>query len=110
MENYCNNKNFAVRKNIEYLVRKNSQAFFLTLLPFLYRAGIQGFLSGAVASLLLAGMYYYGTILYPDLQALNTPYLPHVILILILFGTLLGLLSSLLTIGKYLKMSLDELY
>ena len=78
--------------------------------PFLYRAGIQGFLSGAVASLLLAGLYYYGTILYPDLQALNTPYLPHVILILILFGTLLGLLSSLLTIGKYLKMSLDELY
>ena len=78
--------------------------------PFLARAAFQGFLSGSLASALLAGIYYYATTLFPDLQSLNTPYLPHVFAILILFGTLLGLLSSWITISKYLKMSLDELY
>lgn len=78
--------------------------------PFLIRAAFQGFLSGTVASALLAGIYYYGTIMFPDLNALHTPYLPHVMGILILFGTFLGFFSSLITISKYLKMSLDELY
>jgi cell division transport system permease protein len=78
--------------------------------PFLLRAGFQGFLSGVFAASLLGGIYYYGTLVYPELHALHTPYLIHVILILILFGTVLGLVSSLLAISKYLKMSLDELY
>jgi len=78
--------------------------------PFLARAAAQGFLSGTIASALLAGIYYYATTLFPDLQSLHTPYLPHVFVILILFGTLLGLLSSWIAISKYLKMSLDELY
>ncbi len=78
--------------------------------PFLARAAFQGFLSGTLASALLAGLYYYATTLFPDLQSLHTPYLPHVFGILILFGTLLGLSSSFIAISKYLKMSLDELY
>jgi cell division transport system permease protein len=78
--------------------------------PFLARAAFQGFLSGALASALLAGIYFYATTLFPELHSLHTPYLPHVFGILILFGTLLGLSSSYMAISKYLKMSLDELY
>ncbi|HSZ73123.1 MAG TPA: permease-like cell division protein FtsX [Cytophagaceae bacterium] len=78
--------------------------------PFLARAFSQGLISGITASLLLAGAYYYVLNLFPDFQTLHTPYLPHVILSLILFGGLLGLVSSLLAVNKYLKMSLDELY
>ncbi len=78
--------------------------------PFLARAFSQGIISGATASLLLGGVYYYILSMFPDFQALNTPYLPHVIGALILFGGLLGLFSSLIAVNKYLKMSLDELY
>ena len=78
--------------------------------PFLARAFSQGLISGIAASLLLAGVYYYLLNMFPDFQALHTPYLPHVLLSLILFGGLLGLISSLLAVNKYLKMSLDELY
>lgn len=78
--------------------------------PFLARAFSQGIISGATASLLLGGVYYYILSMFPDFQALNTPYLPHVIATLILFGGLLGLFSSLIAVNKYLKMSLDELY
>lgn len=78
--------------------------------PFLTRAFSQGLISGATAALLLAGVYYYILSMFPDFQTLNTPYLPHVIGSLILFGGLLGLCSSLIAVNKYLKMSLDELY
>lgn len=78
--------------------------------PFLARAFSQGLISGAAAALLLAGVYYYILSMFPDFQALNTPYFPHVIGSLILFGGLLGLFSSLIAVNKYLKMSLDELY
>ena len=78
--------------------------------PFLARAFSQGLISGATAALLLAGVYYYILSMFPDFQALSTPYLPHVIGSLILFGGLLGLFSSLIAVNKYLKMSLDELY
>ncbi|MDB5272591.1 MAG: cell division protein [Chitinophagaceae bacterium] len=78
--------------------------------PFLARAFSQGLISGATAALLIAGIYYYMLHLFPDFQALHTPYLLHVILSLILFGGLLGLFSSLLAVNRYMKMSLDELY
>lgn len=78
--------------------------------PFLARALSQGLISGATASLLLAGVYYYILSMFPDFQALNTPYLPHVVGALIVFGGLLGLFSSLIAVNKYLRMSLDELY
>lgn len=78
--------------------------------PFLARALSQGLISGATASLLLAGIYYYILSMFPDFQALHTPYLPHVVGALIVFGGLLGLFSSLLAVNKYLRLSLDELY
>jgi cell division transport system permease protein len=78
--------------------------------PFLYRATMQGLTSGITASALIYGIIFYISTLSAEFSSFNTPYLPYVFIILIMFGILLGFLSSWLAIRKYLKMSLDELY
>lgn len=79
--------------------------------PFILRAILQGFLSGAIASALLLILlnYAYAQIEYlKDLQEEQTIYL--ILASLLALGAVIGLFSSWRAVTKYLKMSLDELY
>ncbi|MFK7952051.1 MAG: cell division protein FtsX [Ekhidna sp.] len=79
--------------------------------PFLYRSMFYGFLAGVFASGIIYGFTMYMNSIIEglaDLQDLNG-FLILFSLILIM-GIIVGYLSSLRAIRKYLKMSLDELY
>ncbi|HEY8401426.1 MAG TPA: permease-like cell division protein FtsX [Cytophagaceae bacterium] len=79
--------------------------------PFLVRAAIQGFCSGIIASVMLAGLLKYAYTELPELKQLQQLETILIIFILIiLLGVLIGLLSSYRAVKKYLNMSLDELY
>lgn len=79
--------------------------------PFLLRAAFYGFLSGAVASMALYGLVYYaGTQLelFTLVQEPNALYLFFAGLCTL--GVLVSMGSSYRALGRYLNMSLDELY
>ncbi|MBT1706135.1 cell division protein FtsX [Chryseosolibacter indicus] len=79
--------------------------------PFLFRAAGYGFVGGLVAGglLWLLSDYAQGKII--DLRTLHNPddFLKLILLILIL-GVVITVASTLASIHKYLRMSLDELY
>ena len=79
--------------------------------PFLIRASGYGLLSGAVASALLWVLSAYAQERIPDIKLLHQQDQFLTLLGFLLFaGILLSVLSTLISIQKYLKMSLDELY
>jgi cell division transport system permease protein len=79
--------------------------------PFLIRGCLQGLMAGMVAGLLLLGFNYVMLDQIPELTVLQdlTKFL---ILVggVLLLGILIGLTSTLSSVEKYLKISLDELY
>jgi cell division transport system permease protein len=79
--------------------------------PFLFRAAGYGVLGGAVASALLLVLTNYAQQRIPDLKTLHQQQEFFILLAFLgLSGMILTVASTLLSIQKYLKMSLDELY
>ena len=79
--------------------------------PFVRRAGLQGLLSGSIASILLFGLLTYANSVIEELKQLQSI---NELLILLAFilvlGVVIGMVSTYKAVNKYLKMSLDELY
>jgi cell division transport system permease protein len=79
--------------------------------PFLIRAFFHGILGGFFASVLLISVLQYAYYQIPELTILeNLEQIAILMLGLVVFGGLLGIISSLRSITKYLKMSLNELF
>jgi cell division transport system permease protein len=79
--------------------------------PFLLRAAGYGLVGGLFASLLLWILSDYAQNKIVDIKALHDQNdFITLVSILILSGIVLTVVSTLLSIQKYLKMSLDELY
>ncbi len=79
--------------------------------PFVLRSMGHGLLSGLIASSLLFGISEYAYTKIDDLILLkDVNHLYMLFGILLLLGAFLGLFSSLRSVNKYLKLSLDELY
>lgn len=81
------------------------------MLPFLKRAGIQGFFSGVLACSLLYTLLRYATSIVQEMQALQSD--RELLLlagIIIFLGFIIAMVSTYRAVNKYLKMSLDELY
>ncbi len=79
--------------------------------PFLVRATIHGFVSGLIASGLLAALIYFSIQRISDLSILqNQISVLLLFFILIVMGILLAFFSTFRAVRKYLKLSLDELY
>jgi len=79
--------------------------------PYLVRGILNGLLGGLLSVLLVTGVLFYMNYTMPDL-ALEKDLISFAFLasILIVSGTLISLLSTLLAVSRYLKMKLDELY
>jgi len=79
--------------------------------PFLMRASLHGLLAAVISGGLLYGMLNYA---YAEIDGLESLRDNNKLLILagvmLSFGAVLGLISALRAINKYLKLSLDELY
>jgi cell division transport system permease protein len=79
--------------------------------PFVTRAAMQGLMSGILAILLLGTLLQYAYSSLPELELLyQTDKTLILFAILIVAGGLMGFVSSLRSVNKYLRMSLDELY
>lgn len=79
--------------------------------PFIFRSMAHGLVSGLVASVALFGISEYAYIKIDDLILLKDVNHLYILFgILLLLGAFLGLFSSLRSVNKYLKLSLDELY
>lgn len=79
--------------------------------PFIYRAMMQGAISGVLASLLLFALQQYAFVTIEDLQKLYVPELTYMLYgALIITGALIGLISSFFSLRKYMFLSLDDLY
>lgn len=79
--------------------------------PFLMRSVGHGILSGLIASAALLGVSEYGYTRIEDLVLLKDVNQLYLLFGLLLFlGGFLGFLSTLRSVNKYLKLSLDELY
>jgi len=80
-------------------------------MPFLKRAGVQGFISGIFASAFLMVLIQYCRMNYPDLVS-GLSFFSQVILYFSICtsGVLLGLLSAMLAVRSFLSLSLDQLY
>ncbi|MGN6645670.1 MAG: cell division protein FtsX, partial [Cytophaga sp.] len=79
--------------------------------PFIYRAMLQGGIAGVLASGLLFGLQNYAFIAIEDLQKIYVPEKTYILYaLLIVTGALLGLISSFLSVRKYMFLPLDELY
>lgn len=79
--------------------------------PFLLRAAMYGLLAGVIAAgLIYLGTYYaYGKV--AQLEQLHDQRLFLILLgALLITGTLIAVISTFVSIRRYLKMSLDELY
>jgi len=79
--------------------------------PFMFRSIGHGLLSGLLASAALWGISEYAYTKIDDLILLKDVNHLYILFgILLLLGAFLGLFSSLRSVNKYLKLSLDELY
>ena len=79
--------------------------------PFIYRAMLQGAISGVLASVLLFILQQYAFATIEDLQKLYVPELTYMLYAaLVVTGALIGLISSFLSVRKYMFLSLDDLY
>jgi cell division transport system permease protein len=79
--------------------------------PFIFRAAGYGFLAGAVAGLLLWGLSDFAQKQVQDLKVLHRQdQFLALLAFLLVGGVVMSVVSTLLSVQKYLKMSLDELY
>lgn len=79
--------------------------------PFLRRSLLHGIAGGAITSALLAALLYYANLYIPELTRLQKEEeIAVIFLATLVFGGLLGVLSTYRAVRKYLKMSLDDLY
>lgn len=79
--------------------------------PFVRSAMIYGFSGGVIASVSIYLVVNYGYKNIPELTKIQSPNELTVLLILLpTMGILIAVFSTFRAIGKYLKMSLDELY
>lgn len=79
--------------------------------PFLKRAIFQGTVGGVLAGLSLFLLTEYAYLKFDDLKLLKDLYSFGILVgILIIAGIIIGFLSSYRAVGKYLRMSLDDLY
>lgn len=79
--------------------------------PFMTRAFLHGILAGFLASLLLVVMLQYTYSQIPELQILEN--IDQILILssgLVFFGGLIGFVCSFISVNKYLRMSLNELY
>ncbi|MBO0950944.1 cell division protein FtsX [Fibrella forsythiae] len=79
--------------------------------PFLTRGLTQGFMAGLISAIILFIGWYAAILSMPELTTLTEP-LQLVMLAggLIMLGMIIGLLSTLQAVHRYLDLSLDELY
>lgn len=79
--------------------------------PFLYRSFMHGIISGIIAAGLLYGLLEYANTKISDLESLQeTNSIIMLFGALVLIGAILGFLSTLRAMRKYMKMSLDDLF
>ena len=79
--------------------------------PFVRRAGLQGLLSGMIASGLLFALLSYANSIIEELKQLQS--INEILILLgfiLVLGIVIGMISTYNAVKKYLKMSLDELY
>lgn len=81
------------------------------LKPFLVRASGYGFLAGLIASTLLWSLSQYAQSKVEDLSILhNQNQFLALLALLLIVGVIVAVLSTLFSIRRYLRMSLDQLY
>jgi len=81
------------------------------LRPFLLRASGYGLLAGLIAAALLWGLSGYAQQKIEDLSILhNQTQFTMLMAVLLVLGTLIAMMSTLFSIRRYLRMSLDQLY
>lgn len=101
---------FSQRFLIRSMQLVGAKRFFIQR-PFLIRAIVYGLLAGIIASSILTGLTQYA---YTKMEMLSVLYnQEHFIIILgslLALGAFIAVVSTYLSINKYLKMSLDELY
>lgn len=79
--------------------------------PFIYRAMLQGAASGLLASAILFSLQQYAFMSIEDLQKLYVPELTYILYGGLVFtGAIIGLISSYLSVRKYMYLSLNDLY
>jgi cell division transport system permease protein len=101
---------FSQRFLIRSMQLVGAKAVFIQI-PYLRRATLQGIAAGILASGILALLLNTAYEKIEDLELLKDPQLiMWVFIILILVGMLIGFISSLRSIRKFLQLSLDELY
>lgn len=79
--------------------------------PFVYRASLHGIISGMIASGLLVSLLVGANKRVGDLKLLqNTEQIAILLGSLVLLGLVVAVVSTYRVVGKYLKLSLDELF
>ncbi|MBC7890688.1 MAG: hypothetical protein H7Y12_00620 [Sphingobacteriaceae bacterium] len=79
--------------------------------PFLLKGAMQGLLSAGIACGLLFGLLQVANAHIPELRALQeTDAMLLLGGVVVLLGVLVGVLSTLQSVERYLRLSLDELY
>lgn len=101
---------FSQRFLIRSMQLVGAKASFI-IAPFVRRAGMQGLLSGLIASMILFALLTYANSVIEELKQLQSI---NELLILFAFimglGMVIGMISTYKAVKKYLKMTLDELY
>lgn len=101
---------FSQRFLIRSMQLVGAKASFI-ISPFVRRAGMQGLLSGLIASMTLFALLTYANSVIEELKQLQSI---NELLILFAFivglGMVIGMISTYKAVKKYLKMTLDELY
>jgi len=79
--------------------------------PFVVKGALQGLMSGLVACTLLIILQQFAVQQIEGLSILQEPgKIIILIIVLLIIGTLVGILSTFQSVERYLKLSLDELY
>lgn len=101
---------FSQRFLIRSMQLVGAKASFI-ISPFVRRAGLQGILSGVIASALLFALLTYANSVIEELKQLQS--LNELLLLfgfILALGLIIGMVSTFRAVKKYLRMSLDELY
>ena len=94
-------------KNMQLVGAKS----FFIIKPFLTKGLTNGFISGALASILMVLIIHYSQEMLPDLKLITDPTQLVILLGIIIFiGIFISTASTMIAVRKYLKMKLDDLY
>lgn len=79
--------------------------------PFVWRAALQGFAGGVLAAVMLYFLLQYANTHIPDLALIQVPlHIAGLFVSLAIGGMLIGCISAWVSVKKYLRLSLDDLY